>query len=133
VRLAVNYNQVCPFWHIASLLTLCYNLPTMSQTDDQSVRTRNQRIFNLTLTAVAGQVGCLTLLIILAALFGGLWLDHHFDTSKPIFTILLMITSVPVTLVLMFWVVKATTTRISTGVNHEQINAKEDANSGGES
>ena len=74
-------------------------------------KNRAQYIFNLTLAAVAGQVGFLTLFIVLAALFGGLWMDKRFDT-KPIFTVVLMLVSVPVTLVMMFWVVRNATARI---------------------
>ena len=79
---------------------------------------------NLTLVAVAGQVGCLTLIVVLAALFGGLWLDSQFDT-KPIFTVGLMILSVPVTLVAMFWIVRKATSRLqkSTEQESEEIQA----------
>ncbi len=70
-----------------------------------------QYAYNLTLAAVAGQVGCLTLVIVIASLFVGLWLDIHFGT-KPLFTIIIMIASVPVTLGLMFWVVRNATSRI---------------------
>lgn len=78
---------------------------------DQSDKNRAQYIFNLTLAAVAGQVGFLTLCIVLAALFGGLWMDKRFD-SKPLFTVILMLASVPITLVMMFWVVRNATARI---------------------
>ncbi len=83
----------------------------MSQTNDPSGKNRSQYAFNLTLAAVAGQVGCLTLLIVLGALVGGLWLDNQFNT-RPLFTIILMVASVPVTLVVMFWVVNKATARI---------------------
>lgn len=81
----------------------------MTQTGDQ--RNRKQYAFNLALAVVAGQVGCLTLIIVLAALFGGLWLDNRFNT-RPIFTVALMVISIPVTLVMMFWVVRTTTARL---------------------
>lgn len=83
----------------------------MSQTGEQPEKGRGRYAFNLTLAAVAGQVGCLTLLVIFFALFGGLWLDNRFQT-RPLFTIILMIGSVPVTLVAMFLVVRATTSRM---------------------
>jgi F0F1-type ATP synthase assembly protein I len=82
----------------------------MGSSDDQG-KDRLQQAYNLTLASVAGQVGCLTLIVILAALFAGLWLDKTFN-SKPIFTLVLMIISVPVTLVIMFRVVTAATKRI---------------------
>ena len=82
-----------------------------SEQPDQPEKKRAQYIFNLTLAAVAGQVGFLTLCIVLAALFGGLWMDKRLDT-KPMFTVILMLASVPVTLVMMFWVVRNATARI---------------------
>jgi hypothetical protein len=73
----------------------------------------NRKVVNqsVVLGAVVGQVGCLTLLIVLAALFGGLWLDNFFGT-KPVITVVLMIASVPVTLVVMFWIVRKATARL---------------------
>jgi hypothetical protein len=82
----------------------------MSQPGDPVDRNRGLRSFNLALAAVAGQVGCLTIAIIFLALLAGRWLDGRFNSS-PLFTIVLMAGSVPVTLVLMFWVVKSVTAR----------------------
>lgn len=91
----------------------------MSDTGDPRRNNRLGYARNLTLAVVAGQVGCLTLIIVLAALFGGLWLDQQFD-SRPLFTIILMIGSVPVTLVAMFWVVRAATSRLTFDQNRQQ-------------
>ncbi|MEX2161104.1 MAG: AtpZ/AtpI family protein [Anaerolineales bacterium] len=66
---------------------------------------------NMTLAAVIGQVGCLTVVIILAALLAGLWLDSQFQT-RPIFVIGLLLGSVPLTLILMFWLVRKATARM---------------------
>jgi F0F1-type ATP synthase assembly protein I len=79
--------------------------------------------FNLTLAAVAGQVGCLTVLIIFLALLAGLWLDNRFGTPRPFFTIGLLLASVPVTLIAMVLVVRQTTSRIQM----EKPQNKEDA------
>lgn len=84
----------------------------MEPTKGQPEQDRARYAFNLTLAAVAGQVGCLTLVIVIAALFGGLWLDARFGT-KPMFTVGLVIASVPVTLLGMIWIVRVTTSRIS--------------------
>jgi F0F1-type ATP synthase assembly protein I len=84
----------------------------MSPMDNQRDKNRTQYALNLTLAVVAGQVGCLTLFIVLAALLGGLWLDSRFDT-RPIITVILMIASIPITLVSMFWVVRKATSKIS--------------------
>ena len=51
------------------------------------------------LASVVGQVGCITVILITVALGGGLFLDN-FLGSKPVFTILFTISSVPVTLYL---------------------------------
>jgi hypothetical protein len=74
-------------------------------------RDNRQKTYNLTLAAVASQVGCMTIVIIFAALIGGLWLDKTFATKK-MFTILLMLASMPVTIALMIVVVKSATSRI---------------------
>lgn len=95
----------------------------MGTTGDREERNRTQYAFNLTLAAVAGQVGCLTLVIVLAALFGGLWLDNYLQT-RPMFTVILMVASIPVTLVLMFWVVKAATSRLQN--NKTQVVEKQE-------
>lgn len=54
------------------------------------------------MVSVGGEVGCLTLMIVLVAVFGGIWLDRVLGT-KPIFTILLVVGSAPFALVLTFW------------------------------
>ena len=72
----------------------------------------NQSIFSWTLAIVVGQVGCLTIVIIFAALFLGIWLDNTFDT-KPVFTVGLIIASIPITLVAMLLVVRAATARLT--------------------
>jgi F0F1-type ATP synthase assembly protein I len=82
----------------------------MSQPVDQK-KNNFQYAMNMTMASIAGQVGCLTLVVIFAALFAGLWLDRYLDT-KPLFTIVILLGSVPVTLFLMFRLVKAATDRI---------------------
>ncbi len=52
---------------------------------------------NLALASVAGQAGCLTIMIVFMALFGGMFLDSRLDTH-PVFTIGLVLLSVPVSL-----------------------------------
>ncbi len=76
----------------------------MSQGDGASSREAIQQLFNRTLVTVAIQVGCLTLLIIVLALLGGLWLDRTLETL-PLFMILFLVGSMPVTWVVIFQVV----------------------------
>ncbi len=101
----------------------------MGPTSNQPEKSRSQYALNLTVVAVAGQVGCLTLIIVLAALFGGLWLDNYFKT-RPMFTIGLMVASIPVTLVMMFWIVRAATSKISSDQGSENRKLQEEAQSG---
>jgi F0F1-type ATP synthase assembly protein I len=60
---------------------------------------KNQPDINQTslLAGIIGQVGCITVIIVGLALGAGLLLDRFLDT-RPIFTILFMVGSVPVTL-----------------------------------
>ncbi len=58
----------------------------------------------LALAGLLGQVGCVTLIVIFAALGSGLWLDSQFDT-RPVFTLVLVLGSVPVTIYLMVRIV----------------------------
>jgi hypothetical protein len=72
---------------------------------------RKQRLMNATLAIVAGQVGCLTLVIIIAAVLGGIWLDSQFQT-KPVYTVSLLVASVPVSVVAMVFIARAAVKRI---------------------
>jgi len=54
---------------------------------------------------VGGEVGCLTLFIVLVSVFGGLWLDRIFGT-KPLITVFLVVASAPVSLALTIWIAK---------------------------
>ncbi|MEA4908069.1 MAG: AtpZ/AtpI family protein [Chloroflexi bacterium] len=66
---------------------------------------------NMTLAVVAGQVGCLTLVIVLAAVLAGLWLDSQFQT-RPIMTFVLVIASVPISILVMLAVVRSAVARL---------------------
>lgn len=101
----------------------------MDQDKKATKKNGTQYAINLTLAAVASQVGCLTLFVVLAALFGGLWLDSHFQT-RPMFTVGLMIASVPVTLVAMFWIVKKATSHLEPAAKQGNKNGQEDVNRG---
>jgi F0F1-type ATP synthase assembly protein I len=80
----------------------------MSQPEDRS----NNR-FNTILATVVGQVGCLTPLILLGALFAGLWLDRQLDT-KPLFTILFIVGSAPVSVFVLYRIVRMATAKLKT-------------------
>jgi H+/gluconate symporter-like permease len=85
----------------------------MSQTPEPK-RDRKQYWLNLTLAGIAGQVGCLTLVIVLGAVFGGLLLDARYQT-RPVFTMIFLLASIPVSLAVMFFVVRLATSKIKAG------------------
>ncbi len=67
-----------------------------------------QTALNMTIIGLVGQVGCLTLLILLASVFIGLWLDTYFGT-RPWITIGMLVISIPIALVVMFFVTRKAT------------------------
>lgn len=68
-------------------------------------------ILNTLLIVMIGQVGCLTLIIILASVFGGLWLDNLFGT-RPVFTLALLFAGIPVSVIVMLVVARRTLARL---------------------
>ncbi len=68
---------------------------------------------NMALAVVAGQSGCGTVVLIFLALFGGMYLDARLN-SHPIFTIGLVLISVPISLYAMVRMVLSATALIRT-------------------
>jgi len=79
---------------------------------------KGQDEFKTAVTMTVVWVAGLTLVIIFAALLAGLWLDKILS-SKPIFTIVLVLVSIPVTLFLTFRVVRTATARIQPVIRKE--------------
>ena len=78
----------------------------MAQSDNN-----RQNMVSTLLIVVVGQVGCLTLAVILASVFGGLWLDNTFGT-KPIFTLVLLFAGIPLSVFLMLYVSRKSLARL---------------------
>jgi F0F1-type ATP synthase assembly protein I len=72
---------------------------------------KGKGILSTLLIVMVGQVGCLTLIIILASVFGGLWLDKTFNT-KPVFTLVLLFAGIPVSVLVMLVVARRTLARL---------------------
>ena len=77
----------------------------------QSEQNRRNSMMSTLLIVVIGQVGCLTLVIILASVFGGLWLDKMFGT-KPVFTLALLFAGIPLSVFLMLYVSRKSLARL---------------------
>ncbi len=73
--------------------------------NDRPASNERQRLFSMVLARVITQVGFLTVVVIGLSLAGGMWLDHHFGT-RPWWTIGLLVGSIPVTVALMYAVVR---------------------------
>jgi len=103
----------------------------MSQDGTTPDKDRALRALQMALLVVIGQVGCLTLVIILVALVAGLWLDNQFQT-RPLITIILVIVSMPITIFLMFRVVLSFTPRIQNLTDKTIGSSEEEEAQGGE-
>jgi F0F1-type ATP synthase assembly protein I len=80
---------------------------------------KGRRILNTLLVVMIGQVGCLTLIIILASVFGGLWLDQTFGT-KPVFTLALLFAGIPISVFVMLVVARRTLARLKEQAEQEK-------------
>ena len=79
---------------------------------------KGRSILTNLLIVLIGQVGCLTLVIVLASVFGGLWLDKMFDT-KPVFTLALLFAGIPVSVLVMLNVGRKTLARMKEDLEKE--------------
>jgi len=88
----------------------------MAQSDNN-----RQNMVTTLLIVVIGQVGCLTLVVILASVFGGLWLDNTFGT-KPVFTMVLLLAGIPLSVILMLYVSRKALARLKEKYETEEKN-----------
>jgi F0F1-type ATP synthase assembly protein I len=79
---------------------------------------KHQDEFKAAVTMTVVWVAGLTLIIIFVALFAGILLDRLLN-SKPLFTIVFTIASIPVTIYATFRVVKAASSRIQPALKKE--------------
>ena len=86
---------------------------------EKSAQRSRKELFNTALISVTGSVGCLTVVIILGAVFGGMWLDNQFGT-KPTWTITLIVISIPISVLAMILVVRSIIKRIQPELEKEQ-------------
>lgn len=85
-----------------------YGINNLYKNMNQNDSGKNSQIVNqlsFTLALVIGQAGCLTLVIVILAVLAGLWLDEALGT-KPTFTLILILGSIPVSLFTLVKVLK---------------------------
>jgi hypothetical protein len=73
---------------------------------------RGQYLRNMTYAASAGTSGCSTVILVIGALLLGLWLDALLGT-QPALTLLLVLLSIPLSLVVMLYTVLNATSKIT--------------------
>ena len=79
---------------------------------------KGRSILTNVLIVLVGQVGCLTLVIILASVLGCLWLDRIFGT-KPVITLALLFAGIPVSVLVMLNVGRMTLARLKEKLEKE--------------
>lgn len=84
---------------------------------------KGQNILQTLLVVMIGQVGCLTLVIILASIFGGLWLDNMFGT-KPVITLVLLFAGIPISVFVMLTVARRTLARMKSQAESNDTNSQ---------
>jgi F0F1-type ATP synthase assembly protein I len=72
---------------------------------------KGRGILNNLLIVMVGQVGCLTLIIIFASVYLGLWLDNMLGT-KPVITLVLLFAGIPISVLVMLSVARRTLARL---------------------
>lgn len=78
-----------------------------------------------------GLAGCVTVVIIGAAILIGFWLDRTFESANHLFTFGVVLLSVPITIVSLLWVARYTAKRFKPSVDGatQEENSQEDADS----
>ena len=89
----------------------------MAQSDNE-----HRNALNTLLIVLVGQIGCLTLVIIILTVLAGLWLDNTFHT-KPVFTLLLLLAGIPLSVILMVLVGRKTLAKLKSKDESNQKDA----------
>ena len=83
---------------------------------------KGQNMIQTLLVVMIGQVGCLTLAIIRASVFVGLWLDNVFGT-KPVITLVLLFAGIPLSVFVMLSVARKTLARLKSKPESSNTNS----------
>ncbi len=78
---------------------------------NSGVGNKKQRTINVLIAVLVAQIGVVTLIIILAALFGGMWLDNQLGT-RATYTIILLLASIPISVIVMLLIARSTIKKI---------------------
>jgi F0F1-type ATP synthase assembly protein I len=99
-------------------------------TGPRSMNDTNQADIAFVIASLLTQVGCFTVVIVGLAIAGGLWLDGLLDT-KPVFTIVFVLGSLPVNFYFLVRIVMRGTSQLRNNSQIEQVTEiKEEGTSG---
>ena len=87
--------------NLTYLIQLCYNSHAISQSGNNDYQPLQSVSSSLPVIALGGQIGCVTVILVLVAAFGGIWLDNILGT-KPLITIVLILGAAPLSLYLTY-------------------------------
>jgi hypothetical protein len=85
----------------------------MSQPDNKDLNPKQSLVDGIPVIALGGQIGCVTIFILLVAVVGGVWLDQLLGT-KPAITVALILAAAPLSLVITYWMAMRTIRKINT-------------------
>jgi hypothetical protein len=103
----------------------------MTKSGPAAPQERSENALKLVIAGVIGQVGCLTLVIITIALVAGLWLDSQLET-RPLFTLVFILGSIPVTLYLMVRLVLTVAPKLEMSTTRAIESEEKENSAGGE-
>lgn len=103
----------------------------MTKSGQKPEQDRSENALKMAIAGVVGQVGCLTLVIITIALIVGLWLDNQLQT-RPLFTLIFILGSIPVTLYLMVRLVLAVAPKLEMSTTGGVQSDEKESPAGGE-
>lgn len=81
-------------------------------------------VMSPTALVILGKIGCLTFIIALAALLGGLWLDSYLGT-RPWLTVVLVGLSVPVVMALTIKITLSGTKHLAASTPAKKLNTQD--------
>lgn len=87
--------------NLTKIIRLCYNSHDMSQSENNEHKPLQSVSASMPVIALGGQIGCVTLVLVLGGAFGGIWLDNLLGT-KPLLTLILVLGAAPLSLFLTY-------------------------------
>lgn len=79
-------------------------------------KTQKTPVYSTIVALLLGQIACVTLVLLGLAIAGGLFIDNRMGT-KPAWTLIFVGISVPISVVLMLWIVRKALAKLNSDSN----------------